>query len=89
VWFDPRGHGPGSLKAIDKARSLSSVACPSTTECLSTDSAGRVLVGNPHTNQWTVEPLPQAAPLTSITCRSTTQCVVVDTTGEAFRSRQG
>jgi hypothetical protein len=55
VRFDPRGHGPGSLKAIDKGRSLSSVACPSTTECLSTDSAGRVVVGNPHTNQWTVE----------------------------------
>jgi hypothetical protein len=89
VRFDPRGHGPGSLKAIDKGRSLSSVACPSTTECLSTDSAGRVLVGNAHTNRWTIEPLPQATPLTSVTCRSTTQCVVVDTTGEAFRSRQG
>jgi hypothetical protein len=58
-------------------------------QCVSTDSSGRALVGDPHTNRWTVDSLPEAAPLTSVTCRSTSACVAVDTTGEAFRSRQG
>ena len=87
VTFNPRSRHAATPKAIDPGHALTAIACPSATECVAVDSAGRALQGAPGNHAWTVEPLPDATALLGVACVSASECVAVDDAGQEFRAQ--
>ena len=78
---------PPTVIAITGGAQLASVACPSTTLCVSVDDAGGVASFDPRSAETTATTsIAAAVPepiLESVACPSVTQCTAVDDTGHA------
>jgi hypothetical protein len=78
VSFDPGDPGNPTAVAIDWNEEMTSVACPSTTQCTAVDAVGREITFDPESlGSPTPTTIDNGADLESVSCPSTTQCTTV------------